>query len=325
MNKRISILVGFVTFVLVILIIRSFWQAYQPESQRLQGQIEARQYNISSKVPGRINQVLVKKGDQVQKDQLIFTLLSPELMAKLEQAKAGSQAASALATEAKKGARTQQVAAAKDTWQKAKVATQLAEKTSERINNLYKDGVISEQKKDEALTQLKAAKYSENSAYQMYEMTKEGTRKETLIAAQEKARAAREVVTEVKAYADETQVMSWQSGEVEQILLRSGEIAPAGFPVVSIVDMQDMWAVFHVREDQLAQYKKGSTFSTVIPALGEKSYVFKVTHVSVMGDYATWRATDTSRGFDMRTFEVEARPTNAIENVRVGMSILVQQ
>jgi HlyD family secretion protein len=325
MNKLPAILIWVFAIVILALVGRSFWQAYQPTVQKLQGQIEARQYNISSKVPGRVNQVMVDKGDSVAEGQLIFTLLSPELDAKLEQAKAGSAAASAMADAAEEGARKQTVEAAKNSWQKAKVAAELAEKTSERISNLYKDGVIAEQKKDEAYTQLQAAIYTEKAAYEMYEMAKEGTRKETRKAAQEKARAARETVAEVKSYADETQVTSWHDGEVVQVLLRSGEIAPAGFPVVSIVDMQDVWAVFHVREDQLKNYNQGAEFSAIIPALGESQYNFKVTHVSVMGDYATWRATDISRGFDMRTFEVEARPMQAIENIRVGMSVLVQQ
>lgn len=325
MNKRFSIIIWLLIFMLLVLVVRSFWQAYQPVTQKLQGQIEARQYSISSKVSGRIDKVLVEKGSQITQGQLVFTLLSPELVARLEQAKAGSEAASAMASAADSGVRKQQVAAAKDSWQKAKVAAQLAEKTAQRITNLFNDGVIAEQKKDEALTQLKAAKYTENAAFQMYEMAKEGTRKETRKAAHEKARAARETVAEVKAYADETRVNSWHDGEVALVLLRSGEIAPAGFPVVNIVDMQDVWAVFNVREDQLENYKMGTTFSARIPALGETAYEFKVSYVSVMGDFATWRATDTSKGFDMRTFEVEARPLQPIENIRVGMSVLLQQ
>jgi len=325
MNKLFSILTWIIVIALLALVGRSFWQAYQPQAQRLQGQIEARQYSISSKVPGRIDKVLVRKGDRVKKGQLIYTLLSPELEAKLEQAKAGSEAAGALAQEADKGARKQQVEAAKDTWHKARAASELGEKTYQRIRTLFEEGVIAEQKKDEAYTQWQAARYTESAAYQMYQMASEGTREETRKAAQEKARAARETVAEVKAYTDETQVNSWHDGEVAQVLLRSGEIAPEGFPVVSIMDMQDVWAVFHVREDQLASYQPGAEFSALIPALGEQSYRFKVSHVAVMGDYATWRATDASKGFDMHTFEVEARPLQSIKDVRAGMSVLVQQ
>ena len=168
----------------------SFYQAYQPEPVRLQGQIESQQYSISSKVPGRIDQVYVRKGDEVKKGQLIFTLHSPEIEAKLEQAIAGQKAAGALAQEAENGAREQQIRAAKDQWMKAKAAAELAEKTYLRVNNLYKDGVVAEQKRDEANTQWQAAKYTESAAFQMYEMAKEGARAETKQAAQEKARMA---------------------------------------------------------------------------------------------------------------------------------------
>jgi len=324
MNKVFSLLSWVLIAALLVVIGRSFWQAYQPRVERLQGQIEARQYGISSKVPGRIDSVLVQEGDQIEQGQLIYTLLSPELEAKLEQAKAGSEAAGALAEEAVKGARVQQVEAAKDSWKKARAATKLAGKTSKRITTLYEEGVISEQKKDEAYTRLQAAQYTESAALQMYEMAKEGTRAETRKAAEQQARAARETVAEVKAYADETRVISWHAGEVEKILLRSGEIAPEGFPVVSIIDMQDVWAVLNVREDLLSSYQPDTEFSAVIPALGEQTFKFKVSHVSVMGNYATWRATDASKGFDMRTFEVKARPVEAIDGLRVGMSVLVQ-
>ncbi|KLV03623.1 membrane protein [Photobacterium aquae] len=301
----------------------TFWDAYQPEPVRMQGQIEAQQYNISSKVPGRIDTVLVRKGDMVNKGDLIFTLLSPEIDAKLMQAKAGEQAADALAEQAEKGARQQEIQAAGDQWRKAKVAASLMEKTYQRVNNLYKEGVVAEQKRDEAFTQWQAARYTEQAAYQMYAMTQEGARTETKRAAQEKAKMAAGAVAEVEAYVADTQIASWFNGEVSQVLLHEGELAPQGFPVVSVVDMNDAWAVFYVREDSLSHYQPGQEFSAKIPALGSQAYRFKVSHVAVMGDFATWRTTDASQGFDMRTFEVEARPVTAIEGLRVGMSVVI--
>ncbi|PSW20703.1 hypothetical protein C9I98_07625 [Photobacterium sanctipauli] len=302
----------------------TFWQAYQPAPVRMQGQIEAQQYNISSKVPGRIEQVLVRKGDDVSQGDLIFTLLSPEIDAKLEQAKAGQEAAGAMAEQAEKGARSQEIAAARDQWQKAKAAAALMEKTYQRVDSLFKDGVMAEQKRDEAYTQWQAARFTERAAYQMYAMAKEGARDETKRAAAEKARMAAGAVAEVEAYAADTQVKSWYDGEVTQVLLHAGELAPQGFPVVSVVDMEDAWAVFHVREDNLKNYNKGAQFDALIPALGNDHHTFKVTHVAAMGDFATWRTTDATQGFDMRTFEIEARPLKPIEGLRVGMSIIVE-
>ena len=301
----------------------SFYQAYQPKPVRLQGQIESQQYSISSKVPGRIDQVMVRKGDHVEKGELIFTLHSPEIEAKLEQAKAGEKAAGALAMEAEKGARAQQIQAAKDQWQKAKAASALMEKTYLRVNNLYKEGVVAEQKRDEAKTQWDAAKYTESAAFQMYQMAQEGARSETKLAAAEKARMAAGAVAEVEAYAEDTTIESWFDGEVSQVLLQSGELAPQGFPVVTVIDTDDSWAVLNVREDLLTHFEKGQTFSAFVPALN-KQVEFKVSHIAVMGDFATWRSTDAAQGFDLRTFEVEARPTQPVQNLRMGMSLVVE-
>jgi HlyD family secretion protein len=301
----------------------SVYKAYQPGPIRLQGLIESQQYSISSKVPGRIDQVYVRKGDEVAKGQLIFTIHSPEIEAKLEQAVAGQKAAGAMSKQAEKGARDQQIQAAKDQWLQAKAASELYKKTYERVNNLYNDGVIAEQKRDEAKTQWEAAKLTEHAAAQMYEMTQEGTREETKEAAAEKERMAAGAVSEVEAYMADTKINSWFDGEVSQVLLRSGELAPQGFPVVTVIDTRDSWAVLNVREDLLSHFPKGKPFKAYLPALNQQ-VEFTVTHIAPMGDFATWRSTDASQGFDLRTFEVEARPTETVEGLRMGMSIMVE-
>ncbi|QUM90999.1 biotin/lipoyl-binding protein [Moritella sp. 36] len=301
-----------------------FNSAYEPKSILLQGQIEAEQYNISSKIPGRIASVDVKKGELVSQGQLIFSLASPELEAKLAQAKAGRSAASAMRKQAESGAREQQVIAANDQWKKAQAAAELMEKTYQRVDNLYKDGVLPEQKRDEVYTKWQAAKYTQNAAYQGYQMAKEGARKETKQAAIEQERMAEGVVAEVESYTKDTKQYAQRDGEVVQILLKEGELAPTGFPVVSIVDINDSWAVFNIREDLLPRLKKGTILTARIPALGEATYQYQISHIAVMGDYATWRSTDSAKGFDLRTFEIEARPVKPIADLRVGMSVLVE-
>ncbi len=301
-----------------------FWRAYQPVGYRLQGQVEARQYSVSSKVPGRIGEVLVRQGDQVQPGQLVFTIYSPELDAKLEQARAGRDAAGAMAQQAENGARIQEIAAAKDQWHMASAAADLMEKTYRRVNNLFEEGVVSEQKRDEVYTQWQAAMFTESAARQLYSMAQEGAREEIKQAAADQVRMAEGMVKEVEAYEADTRIESRYHGEVAQVLLHEGELAPQGFPVVTVVDMQDAWVVLHIREDRLTDYKKDTRFKAAIPALGGSVHEFKVEHVAVMGDFATWRATDAGKGFDMRTFEVEARPLQEIKDLRVGMSVLVE-
>ena len=302
----------------------AFAWAYRPASERLQGQIEAQSYSVSSKVPGRIETVAVKKGQTLSKGALAFTIVSPELEAKLQQAKAGEAAAGALAQEAENGARAQQIAAAKDQWLKAKSAAQLYQKTFARVDNLYRDGVVSLQKRDEAQTRAQTAQLTQSAAWQQYQLALEGARAEQKLAAREKAKMAAGAVAEVQAYTAELPVLSPAAGEVTQVLLQPGELASQGFPVVTLTDMSDAWALFHVREDRLKDFQPGQEFSAYIPALGEAPYRFRVTHVAVLGDFATWRATDSQQGFDMRSFEVEARPVEPIPQLRVGMSVLVE-
>ncbi|GIU36627.1 HlyD family secretion protein [Shewanella colwelliana] len=307
---------------LVALLAYGLKLAHTPKPDRLQGQIEAREYNISSKVPGRVDQVLVRRGDSVEAGDLLFAIDSPELNAKLMQAQGGRDAAKALQQEADNGARKQQVTASKEQWLKAKAAASLAETTYNRVEALFVEGVLARQKRDEAFTQWQAAKYTEQAALAMYQMADEGARVETKAAAAGNARMAEGAVNEVSAILADSQMRSPKSGEVSEVLLQSGELAPSGFPVVSIIDMQDAWAIFQVREDQLKAFKVGDTVEVEIPALGE-THGFTIAHISVMGNFATWRSTESGHDFDMRTFEMELRPTAPIADLRVGMTTLL--
>jgi HlyD family secretion protein len=324
MNSKALIPVITVIMAIVIWVSMTFYKAYQPKTLVLQGEIDAQTYNISSKLPGRISEVFVKKGDFIDVGDIVFTISSPEVEAKLAQAKAAKDAAGAQKDQADKGARKQEIQAAHDQWQKAKAAEALMKTTYERIERLYKEGVVSEQKRDEVYTKYKAAKYDSNAAKQMAIMAKEGARVEVKDAASAQERVYKAKVDEVNAYAKETSQRSFHKGEVTQVLIHEGELSPTGFPVVSIVDIKDSWAKFAVREDYLKAFQKGKIFKAKIPALGNGFYEFRVSYIAVMGDFATWRATESGKGFDMKSFEVELRPTKAIENLRVGMSILLE-
>ncbi len=302
----------------------TFYKAYQPKQIVLQGEIDAQTYNISSKVPGRVSKLFVRKGDSVSLGDIVFTISSPEVQAKLKQAKAAKAVANAQKDEADNGARKQEVQAALDQWQKAKVAQQLMKTTYNRVQVLYDQGVVSEQKRDEAFAQYEAAKFTANAAAQMSMMAKEGARVEVKKAASAQERIYAAKVDEVDIYIKETSQYSFYNAEVTQVLIHEGELSPTGFPIVSLVDMKDSWAKFAVREDYLKEFKKDKIFNVKIPALGNKGYKFKVTNIAVMGDYATWKATESGKGFDMKSFEVELRSVDDIKNLRVGMSVLLE-
>ncbi|MEA1983941.1 MAG: biotin/lipoyl-binding protein [Campylobacterota bacterium] len=322
-SKSLAVILTFV-IALVIWVGYTFYEAYQPKELILQGEIDAQSYSISSKLPGRISEVFVKAGDRVFVGDAIFSLSSPEVDAKLKQALAAKDAAGAQKEQADNGARKQEIQAAHDQWEKAKAAETLMLTTYKRIDALFKEGVVSEQKRDEVYTQYRAAKYTSNAAKEMASMAKEGARVEIKDAALAQERVYEAKVDEVNVYIKESKQYAFHNGEVSQVLIHSGELAPTGFPVVTIVDMQDSWARFAVREDYLKEFKKDKIFKVKVPALGDDSYEFRVVHISVMGSFASWRATESGKGFDMKSFKVELRPTKAIEGLRVGMSVLLE-
>ncbi len=324
MNNKILLGIGSIFLVFFVWVTYTFYMAYQPKALILQGEIDAQSYSISSKLSGRIGEIFVKKGDFIDVGDNVFSINSPEVEAKLAQAKAAQNAAQAQKEQVNKGARKQQIQAAHDQWQKAKAAESLMYTTYKRVQKLYDEGVISEQKRDEVYTKYKTAKYTSNAAKQMAVMVKDGARIEVKDAADAQERVYAAKVEEVNIYIDETMAHSFHKGEVSEILIRSGELAPSGFPVVSIIDMGDSWARFAVREEYLKDFTKGKKFQVKIPAIGEKSYEFEVTNIAVMGDFATWKATESGKGFDMKSFEVELRPTQKVENLRVGMSVLLE-
>ena len=318
----------FIVLLLVVVLFSwvayTFYEAYQPKAIILQGEIDAQSYSISSKIPGRISEVFVKKGDFIEVGDAVFSIHSPEVEAKLAQAKAAQSAANAQKSQANNGARKEQIQAAYNQWQKAKAAEELMFTTYTRVQKLYDEGVVSEQKRDEVYTQYKAAKYTSNSAKEMALMAKEGARVEVKKAADAQERVYAAKVDEVNVYLNETMQRSFHKGEVSQVLIHNGELAPTGFPVVSIIDIEESWARFAVREDYLKEFKKEKIFQVKIPALGDATYQFKVTHIAVMGDFATWKATESGKGFDMKSFEVELHPIKAIKDLRVGMSVLLE-
>ncbi|MCK5881267.1 MAG: efflux RND transporter periplasmic adaptor subunit [Sinobacterium sp.] len=310
------LLLGFLAFGLM--------RAYSPKPIFLQGQIEAQEYYISSKVPGRIENVMVSRGDNIKQGDLLYVINSPELKAKLMQAEGGRDAANAQLKAADSGARRQEIRAAKEQWKKAHAAGELAQTTYNRVNNLFNDGVLARQKRDEAFTQWQAAKYTEQAALAMYQMAKEGARSETKAAAAGQARMAEGAVNEVSAILEDSQMRSPKTAQVTDVLLHAGELVPSGFPVVSLIDMTDAWAVFQVREDELNNFTINQEIKVTIPALAG-DYTFRVSYISVMGDFAIWRATESGRDFDMKTFSVELRPLKPIKDLRAGMSVLISE
>ncbi len=323
MNNNKNLIVGAIIAALVIFLIYTTWLLSKPAQIEIQGQAEATQVKVSSKVTGRIDSLAVTRGSTVQKGDLLFIIESPEVEAKLNQAEAAKLAAEAQSLKAQTGAQKEDIQAAYNTYLKAGAAYEYAEKSHQRIKNLYEQGVVPAQRMDEMEMQLKVARENSSAAKAIWEKAKGGARMEDKSAALALVKQAEAVISEVSSYLNETKIVAPIGGEVANLLAERGELTPAGFPVITLVDLNDIWFTFNLREDLMANLRMGSLIEAQIPALGFKTVELTISYIAPLGDFATWNATKTSGDFDRKTFEVHARPTQPVEGLRPGMSALV--
>lgn len=293
------------------------------EKEIIQGQIEVEEYRVSSKVPSRVLRLCVKEGQYVHVGDTLAILDAPEVEAKAQQALGAEDAASAMSDMAKAGARKEQIQGAYELWQQARAGLEIAKKSYDRVQRLFDEGVVSEQKRDEAYAQYKAYEAQEKAAKSQYDMAENGARREEKMAAQAQVRRAQGAVNEVNSYRKETIQVAQMEGEVSTIYPKVGELIGAGSPIMTISIMNDMWGAFNLREDQLKGMKQGDTFTAYIPAF-DKDIEMKVTSIKDEGSYATWKATKSNGQYDMKTFEVKARPTKKFDGLRPGMSVVVR-
>lgn len=323
-KNRTNLILGLVVLLTVIVLISIIgWIILKPEAEIIQGEVEANEVRVSGKLAGRIQSFNVEEGSYVHQGDTLLLLNTPELYAKLTQAEAAENAASAQNQKASKGARYELVQGAFEMWQKAKVGRDIAEKTFIRAKNLYENEVIPAQKYDEAEAQYNAAVATEKAAKTQYDMAKNGAEKEDRLAARALVERAKGAVSEVQAYLPETQLTAPISGEISEIFPKQGELVGQGAPIMNIVDLNDCWITFNIREDQLSQFRMGVLIKASIPALDVKNASFRITYMKALGSYATWKATKTTGEFDMRTFELRAKPIGKIEGLRPGMTVLM--
>lgn len=320
-NNIMLALLGFTIVVVIVGVIGFF--AFGKTDEVIQGEVEVSEYRVSSKVPARILELRVKEGDYVKVGDTLAILDAPDIVAKQTQAESVENAASAMSEMAENGARQEQVRGAYEVWQQAKAGLEIAKKSYNRIQRLYDEGVMTAQKRDEVFANYKAMEAQEKAAKSQYDMAINGARREEKLAAAAKVNQAKGAVQEVNSYINETVQIAQVEGEVSDIYPKVGELIGSGSPIMSISIMNDLWGTFNVREDQLNGLKMGDTFTAFCPAFN-KDVKMKVYYMKDEGSYAVWKATKSNGQYDLKTFEVKARPVNKIDNLRPGMSLVIK-
>ena len=319
-NNILLAIIGFAAVVALVAVIGFF--AFDRESEVIQGQVEVGEYRVSSKVPGRILEIRVQEGDYVKVGDTLAILDAPEVRAKMEQAQSAENAAAALELKARNGAREEQIQGAFQLLQQAKAGLEIAEKSYNRVQRLYDEGVLSAQKRDEAYASYKAMEAQAKAAESQYEMARNGVRREDKLAATAQVGRAKGAVQEVSSYIRETVQTAQMEGEVTDIYPKVGELVGTGSPIMSIAVMNDLWGTFNVREDQLAGLTMGQEFTAFVPAFN-KDIRMKVYYMKDQGAYAVWKATKANGQYDLKTFEVKARPVDKLDGLRPGMSLIM--
>ncbi|MGG7607316.1 HlyD family secretion protein [Massilia sp. BKSP1R2A-1] len=319
-NRRLAAIAA---AAIIVLLAWGLYQAFQPIRDPVQGQIEAQEINVSSKVPGRVGRVHVRLGQTVARGDLLFELDSPEVRAKVAQAEAARDAARAASQKVQAGARPQEIAAARANWERAQAGARLASLTYQRIAAMYAEGVVARQKRDEAEAQARSANEQATAARAQYDLARQGARPEDKLAAEAQLRQVAGALAETGAALDETRITAPAAGEVTKIAIQPGELAPQGFPVLTLVDLGDVWAVLAVREDMFKPFAQGTVHQAYIPAL-KTGASFKVETVSALPAFATWRAARPG-GTDLRTFELRLRPTAPVPGLRPGMTVVFER
>jgi len=290
-----------------------------------QGQADCDAVRVSGKLPGRIVKFYVQEGDYVHKGDKLVSIYSSTVEAKHYQAKSMQEAAASQNQKAEKGTRDELKKSAYNVWQQAIAAQTIAQKTYQRMENLFAQGVITEQKRDEAKAAYEAATAQANAAKSQYDMALRGAQQEDKNATRSMENAARGTVKEVESLLEDQVLTAPCDGEVSQIYPREGELVATGTPIMSISMLDDMWVSFSVREALLKDLPMGKEVQVTIPALGDTTATMSIYHIQDMGSYAVWQAAKANGQYDSKTFEVKARPVTPVPNLRPGMSVILKK
>ena len=320
-NKTLMGAFAIVVVVVALLAIAGFLFLNKPD-EIIEGQADATAVRISGKLPGRVVDLYVEEGDMVKAGDTLVHIHSSLADAKLVQAMGMETAAKAMNRKVDAGTRSQIIQSAYDLWQQARSAESITKKTYDRMQTLYSEGVMSEQKRDEAKAAYDAAVAASSAAKSQYELAKQGAQSEDKESAAAMVDVAKGGVGEVQALLEDQYLTAPCDGQIDVVYPHVGELVSLGAPIMSLLKIQDKWITFNVREEYLQDMTLGKEIEVMIPALGRKGTKAKIYYIRDLGSYATWHATKTTGDWDSKTFEVKARPTEQLPDLRPGMTVI---
>lgn len=320
-ERSLMISLGIIIAAIILLAIVGLVLVKSPDDF-VQGQAEATSIRISGMLPGRVSQLYVTEGDRVSAGDTLVHIHSSLLEAKLMQAQGVEAAAAAQNAKIDNGTRSQIIQSAYQLWQEAIAARDIAQKTFDRMQNLYEQNVISAQKRDEAQAALNVATAAEKAARSQYELAIAGPQQEDKASAAAMKTAAQGSVKEVESILQDQYLTAPCDGEIDEIYPNIGELVATGAPIMNLLKTDDTWVSFNVREEMLNDLHIGKEITIMIPALGKMETQATVFYSKDRGTYAIWRATKPNGEWDSRTFQIKARPLTPLPALRPGMTVI---
>ncbi len=320
-NRALLATMAIVLAAVAVIAIIGFVFMNRPDSY-IEGQVEGTTIRISGKLAGRVQEFYAHEGDTVHAGDTLVRIHSSVMEAQLGQAEAMREVAAAQNKKVDAGTRMQIVNAAADLLRQAEAALTITKKTYERMERLYAEGVIAEQKRDEAKAAYDAAMAARDAAASQLSLAKAGAQREDKESAAALVQAAGSGVQQVQAVLDDSFLTAPFDGTIDQVYPEVGELAALGAPIMSLLRSDDRWVTFNVREELLADLTMGKEIRVMVPALGKKEITVKIYYIRDMGSYATWRSTKSTGSYDSRTFQIKARPTEDVPGLRPGMTVV---
>jgi HlyD family secretion protein len=313
-----TVIVGVITVAIVGL---SLWYLKQPQPLLVQGEADATRIDISARVDGRIGKLLVVRGENVDTGARLVEIENPELIAKYHEAEAAKTVADAGLSRIQAGTRAEIIATRQAEIDRAAANVTLARQTYDRLKQLVADKYATQQKLDEATDALQVAQRGYDQARLGYQEAAAGFTPEERQIAEGNVVAAEARVATFKALVDQMTITAPAATQVYQINIEDGEFVLPGIPLISLVDLDDVWLRFDLREDLIKNVKIGDRITVRAPALGNRTIAAEIKLIAAKGEYAGWRATRATGDFDLRTFQIRAYPIERIPGLRPGMSV----
>lgn len=323
-NKSLILTLLVVVGVLAVVSVIGFLFMNRPP-EILEGQVEGTTVRVSGKLMGRVEEIYVHEGDSVHAGDTLVRIHSAIAEAQLQEAQAMQDVARAQDKKIDAGTRTQIIQAARDIVNQAQASVNITKKTYERMQNLYSEGVISEQKRDEAKAAYDAAVAALGAARSQLSLAQSGAQKEDKESAAALVTAAGGGVKQVQAVLADSYLVAPDDGTIDEVYPEVGELVAAGAPIMSVLKADDRYVTFNVREELLNDLTMGKTFKVKVPALGLKEMDVTIYYIRDMGSYATWQATKSTGDWSSRTFQIKARPENPLPNLRPGMTVIIDK